>query len=125
MTRSARENYVARAMPMPKAIPAKSDGVKLGDLSKQDFKLNLGANTPRQKKISPNIQLVEMIKKQDQFLSWLPVLYNSGVLLPEDRQLMEVDSHHLAKANISVCRNWESAVVAVQNVARNLNGESG
>lgn len=38
---------------------------------------------------------------------------------------MEVDSHHLAKANISVCRNWESAVVAVQNVARNLNGESG
>lgn len=29
---------------------------------------------------------------------------------------MEVDSHHLAKANISVCRNWESAVVAVQNV---------
>ena len=44
-------------------------------------------------------------------------------LLPEDRQLMEVDFNQLAQANSSVRRTWASAMVAAKNVVRNLNGE--
>ena len=44
-------------------------------------------------------------------------------LLPEDRQLLEVDFNQLAQANSSVRRTWASAMVAAKNVVRNLNGE--